>query len=142
MQLLPHAEHIVVLDEEGHITEKGSFDDLSSSGGYVSSLGLKKAAVKEIEAVVAEEEEIEKIEKKAVLEKLASIEPKAEPKKSRGRRNSDAMFSYIQSMGKVSFPIFCLFTFCNIGFRSAQRKFYRARPRLSPWHLVGLTGFT
>lgn len=41
-------------------------------------------------------------------------------KKSRGKRNSDALFSYIQSMGRVQFPIFCAFTFCNIGFRSAQ----------------------
>ncbi|KUJ12857.1 P-loop containing nucleoside triphosphate hydrolase protein [Mollisia scopiformis] len=123
VQLLPHAEHIVVLDEDGRITEKGSFDDLNSSDGFVSGLGLKKAAIQEIEAVVAEEEEIERTEKQIVLEKIAMIQelPKTDEKrKSRGKRNSSSLFSYIKSMGRVYFPIFAAFTVCNIGFRSAQ----------------------
>jgi ATP-binding cassette, subfamily C (CFTR/MRP), member 1 len=126
VQLLPHADHIVVLNEDGRISEKGSFDDLNSSDGYVSGLGLKKAALAEIEVLVAQEEETEKAEKETVLEKIAMIQALAksdEKKRSRGKRNSSALISYIQSMGKVYFPIFALFTVCNIGFRSAQRKF-------------------
>jgi hypothetical protein len=125
VQLLPHAEHIVVL-EDGRITEKGSFEDLNASDGFVKSLGLKAAAIKEIEAVVAEEEEQEKHEKEALLEKeelRQEVVPKSDTKtKSRGKRNGDAMLSYIRSMGKVQFPIFVAFTVLNIGFRSAQRK--------------------
>ncbi len=127
VQLLPHAEHIIVLDEEGRIAEKGSFDDLNSSNGYVNSLGIKAAALKEIEAVVAREQEDEMNEKEAMIEKieLSASEPKSdEKKKSRGKRNSDALFSYIRSMGNIYFPVFCAFTLCNIGFRSAQRKFH------------------
>jgi ATP-binding cassette subfamily C (CFTR/MRP) protein 1 len=125
VQLLPHADHIIVLNEDRRITEKGSFDDLNSSDGFISALGLKKVVVKEIEAVVVQEEENEKTEKQIVLENIAMIQamPKSDEKKrSRGRRNSRALFSYIRSMGKVYFPIFCAFTVCNIGFRSAQRK--------------------
>ena len=123
MQLLPHAEHIVVFDDNGHITEKGNFDDLNSADGYVNSLGLQRAAVKEIEAIVAEEVEHENIEKQAALEKVTLVKDSPDPSKpSRGKRNSDAIYSYIRTMGKLSFPAFCALTFCNVGFRSSQRK--------------------
>ncbi len=68
----------------------------------------------EIAAVVAQEEEEEKIEKEAVFEKTALSQPlpkSDQNKKSRGKRNSDALYSYIASMGKFNFPIFCAFTF-------------------------------
>ena len=125
VQLLPHADHIVVLDQNGHIAQIGSFDDLNSSDGYVSSLGLDKATVKEMEAIVVDEEEYEANEKEAALEKISmsrEVVETDEKKKSRGKRNSDALFSYIRSMGRLYFPIFGAFTVCNIGFRSAQRK--------------------
>ena len=75
---------------------------------------------------MAEEEETEQMEKEAVIEKivLGQLVPKLDDKiASRGRRNADSLFSYIKSMGQTQFPIFCAFAFCNIGFRSAQRKF-------------------
>ncbi|KAI9041611.1 putative ABC multidrug transporter [Aspergillus affinis] len=37
---IPYADHIVVLDLEGRITEQGSFKALDSAGGYVSSFAL------------------------------------------------------------------------------------------------------
>ncbi len=111
------------MNEDGRITQKGSFDDLNSLDGYVNALGLKKATVQEIEAILEDEAEHETLEKEAAREKTDLIqEASAEKKPSRGKRNSDALFSYIRSMGKVNFPIFCAFTVCNIGFRSAQRK--------------------
>ncbi len=126
VQLLPHADHIVVLDEDGRIAQRGSFNNLDSLDGYVGALGLKKATVKEIEAVLVEEEEHERLEKDVAVEKTVLVqEAKAEAeekKPSRGKRNSDALFSYVKSMGKFNFPIFCAFTVCNIGFRSAQRE--------------------
>ncbi len=131
VQLLPHAEHIVVLNEEGRVLEKGSFDHLNASGGYVEALGLKKSAVQEAAAVVEEEEEEERLEKEKVLVKITSQKAESgaaveKGGKSRGKRNADALFSYMKSMGNVYFPVFCIFTVCNIGFRSAQRKRHRA----------------
>jgi ATP-binding cassette, subfamily C (CFTR/MRP), member 1 len=106
------------------VIEKGSFDHLNSSDGYVSGLGLSKAAVQEAENAVEAEEEEEKLEKEAVLVKIASVQAQEKAKEgaSRGKRNADALFQYIKSMGKVNFPIFCIFTIFNIGFRSAQRE--------------------
>lgn len=40
---LPYADHIVVLNEKGKIAEQGSFKELNSAGGYVSSFGLQPA---------------------------------------------------------------------------------------------------
>ncbi|PGH17633.1 hypothetical protein AJ79_00994 [Helicocarpus griseus UAMH5409] len=40
---LPYADHIVVLDNRGKIIEQGSFDDLNTIEGYVSSFTLSSA---------------------------------------------------------------------------------------------------
>ncbi|KAI9368784.1 P-loop containing nucleoside triphosphate hydrolase protein [Aspergillus egyptiacus] len=37
---IPYADHIVVLDEEGRLTESGTFGDLAEGSGYVSSFSL------------------------------------------------------------------------------------------------------
>jgi len=125
VQLLPHAEQIVVLDESGRIAEKGRFDDLHTGDGYVGSLGLQRAPVAEIEtAGLADEVEYEKEEKEAALQEVASVRdavPADPPGPSRGKRNSDALYSYMRCMGKYSFMAFCALAFCNVGFRSSQR---------------------
>ena len=40
---LPFADHIVVLNEKGEITEQGSFKELNAAGGYVSGFELQQA---------------------------------------------------------------------------------------------------
>lgn len=40
---VPFADHIVVLDVDGKISEQGSFKELNSAGGYVSSFELQPA---------------------------------------------------------------------------------------------------
>ncbi|KAJ5562000.1 hypothetical protein N7535_003537 [Penicillium sp. DV-2018c] len=37
---LPYADHIIVLDSTGRISEQGSFGSLNKTGGYVASFGL------------------------------------------------------------------------------------------------------
>ncbi|MCJ1436745.1 hypothetical protein MMC27_006127 [Xylographa pallens] len=37
---LPFADHIVVLDEQGNVSEQGNFQQLNASGGYVSNFDL------------------------------------------------------------------------------------------------------
>ena len=39
---VPYSDHIVVLDEEGRLAEQGTFEKLSSSGGYVSGFDLSQ----------------------------------------------------------------------------------------------------
>ncbi len=143
MQLLPYADHIIVLNEDGRIAEKGSFDHLNSSEGFVGRLGLKKYSIEEAEKVEEEEMEQELLEKEAVMVKIASkeaLEAKNGPDagQSRGKRSADALFAYIRSMGNVAFPIFCAFTVCNVGFRSAQREFF---PIIPLWRTTDLSGF-
>ena len=108
------------------MAQKGNFENLNSADGYVSGLGLKKADMEKAAEADAESVENEMLEKEAVMAKVASIkatqsqETKEGP--SRGKRNADALVTYVKSMGNVSFAIFCAFTIGNIGFRSAQRK--------------------
>ncbi len=93
--------------------------------------------------MVAEERRDEKLEKEAALDKIAALSSrssssisssnratapggpdgkKGKPQtKSRGKRNSDALTSYVKSMGKWS-PVFICFALANVGFRSAQRE--------------------
>ncbi|KAL3480238.1 P-loop containing nucleoside triphosphate hydrolase protein [Aspergillus californicus] len=40
----PFADHIIVLDKHGFITEQGSFSALDSAGGYISGLSLHRPA--------------------------------------------------------------------------------------------------
>jgi ATP-binding cassette, subfamily C (CFTR/MRP), member 1 len=128
VQLLPHADHIIVLNEEGKVAQKGSFESLNSAEGYVAGLGLKAADMEKAAEADAESVEIEMEEKEAVIAKIASIKAQEAKKQeqegvSRGRRNKAALLTYIKSMGKIPFAVFAFFTLGNIGFRSAQRKF-------------------
>lgn len=142
VQLLPHADHIIVLDEGGRITERGSFDHLNSNEGFVAALGLKKSAMDAAAISDAMDAEIELKEKEAVIERIASA--KAMGRKppgaggppgmgppgmgppgddgSRGKRNADAMLTYLKSLGPKAFALYAFFTICNMGFRTAQRK--------------------
>ncbi|OAA65704.1 ABC transporter [Niveomyces insectorum RCEF 264] len=136
IQLLPFADHIVVLNEDGRIVQRGSFDHLNSSDGFVKELGLKKTSMDEAAAKDAELVELELKEKELVIERIASAKamgrgppmargpptgmgpPAGGP--SRGKRNADAMYSYLRSLGGVYFAFYAFFTVCNMGFRTAQ----------------------
>lgn len=41
MNLLPYANHIIALGDEGLIAEQGSFDELNARQGYVHSFSLQ-----------------------------------------------------------------------------------------------------
>lgn len=124
-----------MLDEGGRITERGSFDHLNSTEGFVAALGLKKSAMDAAAIRDALDVETELKEKEAVIERITSAKslgrkppgaggpPGAGPpdNSSRGKRNADAMFSYLKSLGGKAFALYAAFTVCNIGFRTAQR---------------------
>ncbi|KAK3682042.1 P-loop containing nucleoside triphosphate hydrolase protein [Podospora appendiculata] len=152
IQLLPHAEHIIVLSEEGRIIEKGNFDQLNSSeGGYVNGLGLKKSDIQQAAIVVAEEVEEEIIEKEALITKLQSImsqKGKSHDKEidsndvpSRGKRNADALIAYMMSLGHANFAIFCIFGLANVGFSTAQPLWLNIWTSADQLHPVHGTGY-
>ncbi|CAK7241645.1 MAG: hypothetical protein STHCBS139747_003111 [Sporothrix thermara] len=134
VQLLPYADNILVLGEDGRITERGSFDHLNSTDGLVAALGLKKAAMEAAVETDALDVETELREKEAALECIASA--KALDRKAtgllpntgtpgvkvvaRGKRNADAMFSYLRSLGGKASVLYVFFTLCTVGFRTAQ----------------------
>ena len=140
VQLLPYADNILVLGEDGRITERGSFDHLNSTDGLVAALGLKKAAMEAAVETDALDVETELREKEAALECIASA--KALDRKAtgllpntgtpgvkvvaRGKRNADAMFSYLRSLGGKASVLYVFFTLCTVGFRTAQRTFLLA----------------
>lgn len=106
IQLLPYADHIIVLTDDGHIREKGSFDGLNGTdGSHIRSLGLKKSAMDVAAAVDAEEAELETVEKEKLLAKIQSAKVLDEEQKgaSRGKRNADALVEYIKTMGNFYF---------------------------------------
>ncbi|KAK0615109.1 P-loop containing nucleoside triphosphate hydrolase protein, partial [Bombardia bombarda] len=131
IQLLPHADNIIVLGDNGEIVEKGTFDELNSAeGSYVSGLGLTKSAAIGNDLLV--DEDVDEAEKekneKFIFAKIESVKNKETAGKkndedlegpSRGKRNADALFAYIRSLGNLNFAMFCIFTVCNVGFRSA-----------------------
>ncbi|KAK0644149.1 ABC transporter [Cercophora newfieldiana] len=119
VQLLPHADHIVVLGEDGRIIEQGKFRDLK---GDVSRLGLKELS----QEVNLQEIEEELSNKKELLAKIASSKEAKNTEKAtdtedraRGRRNADALISYMRSMGTAKLITFGLLTLGSTGFRFA-----------------------
>jgi ATP-binding cassette, subfamily C (CFTR/MRP), member 1 len=121
VQLLPHADHIVVLGEEGRIIEQGKLKDLR---GDISRLGLKELS----EDVTIREVDKEVSAKKSLLTKAASLREEkttvevTEDEQSRGRRNSDALLSYMKSMGRFKLSVFGLLALGSTGFRFAGRR--------------------
>lgn len=122
VQLLPHADRIVVLGKDGRIIEQGKLKDLT---GDISRLGLEELS----EDIAVQEAEKEAFTKKSVLTKVASVkeektttEVTADNEQSRGRRNSSALLSYMKSMGNFKLSVFCLLALGSTGFRFAGRR--------------------
>lgn len=111
----------MVLNDEGRIIEQGKFKDLE---GEVGRLGLKELP----EEVFPEKADDEPLKKKDLLTKIASIKSQkkvsadVEGAQSRGRRNADALVSYLKSMGNTKLLAFCFLTVGSTGFRIAGRK--------------------
>lgn len=123
-QWLPFADQIIALDRDGRITEKGTYTELSSSGGYVSKLRAMQGA---------EDEEGEPGLKDVVTRKTPTTnETSALNKtaqeggtKERGAANTSALVFYIKSMGRGSFLLFISMVLFQMGCRIMQRKFHQ-----------------
>jgi len=83
--------------------------------------------------MVAEEARKEKEARQAVFAKVESIKREdknlaasPETKQTRGKRNADAMISYLLSMGNLNLVLFLFFAICSVGANIAGREFSSA----------------
>lgn len=110
---LPYADHIIALDAEGRICEQGNFDDLNSTGGYVSSFTLPPAdwLYKPDLNVAPSKGAISKIARKTqdVPENEQEFEAAA------NRRTGDTSI-YLYYVGSVGWPITIVFVVCISAF--------------------------
>ncbi|KAJ5135875.1 uncharacterized protein N7515_005153 [Penicillium bovifimosum] len=138
---LPYADHIIVLDTAGRISEQGSFGALNKTGGYVSSFGLgspdwdyKPKRFTESPSYSS----IDTVEK----EKLALLD---EPAHCDRGGDLGIYTYYINAIGWVPATIFMVamagFVFC-ISFPSIWLKWWAqsdtARPKQEIGHYLGI----
>jgi ATP-binding cassette subfamily C (CFTR/MRP) protein 1 len=128
---LPFADHIISLTNEGKVSEQGTFRELNSAGGYVSSFNLPPPewnyhpSIKSID-----------IEKQKVRA-LAPLAPPEETADDISRRNGDisVYLYYIKAVGWIPTLIFVVaisgFIFC-ISFPAIWVKFWAASNAIDP----------
>lgn len=111
---LPYADHIVVLDKKGKVAEQGTFEQLNSSGGYVSTFILPPASWDYLPEY-SNELDLTSYSKNPAQQQMTedSLEEDA------ARRTGDVTvyLYYIRSVGWSAAWIFIIsitiFTFCN-----------------------------
>ena len=129
---LPYADHIIALDENGCISEHGSFKDLSCSGGYVSSFNLPPPEwshhLKHAEPPI--------VEKQTAIAIAETIKPE-ETAEDISRRTGDTTvyLYYINAVGWIPTLIFVVsisaFVFC-ISFPTIWVKWWATANTLDP----------
>ena len=108
------------MDGDGHISEQGSYSELSASGGHISTLNLSPPDWKydpdEILPVMKIPEESINIEKYELTDAVADVEdaPKDDPSRRTG--DMSVYYYYIQAVGWLPALIFvigiCGFVVC------------------------------
>lgn len=122
-QWLPFADQIIALDKDGRITERGTYAELSLSGGYVSKLRVMQAA-EDGEGSSGIKSDVAKIITSTTSETLPLNETAQDEKaKKRGAANTSALIFYIKSMGRASFPLFISMVLFQSACRTMLRKF-------------------
>ncbi|KAJ0300193.1 hypothetical protein COL516b_008544 [Colletotrichum fioriniae] len=104
-QWLRSADNIISLGSDGTILETGLYEDLSKTGGYVSTLKVTQKSGKEESDSAEAESGAQSANKK---DKAAAI-PKPDDSsktKTRGAANTSSLLYYIKSMGITSFGLF------------------------------------
>ncbi|KAH8701351.1 P-loop containing nucleoside triphosphate hydrolase protein [Phaeosphaeriaceae sp. PMI808] len=134
---LPYADHIVVLDKKGKVAEQGTFEQLNSSGGYVSTFILPPPSWDYLPEY-SNELDLTSYSKNAAQQQMTedSLEEGA------ARRTGDVTvyLYYIRSVGWVATWIFIIsitiFTFCN-SFPHIWLKWWAVENTLHPNNRLG-----
>ncbi|GJC84262.1 ABC transporter atnG [Colletotrichum liriopes] len=104
-QWLRFADNIIALGSDGKISERGSYEELSKSGGYVSTLKVSQQGGDHGEEKPAEESPEETGKQKD--KNASSVAPDAtKTPNARGAANTSSLLYYVKSMGISSFALF------------------------------------
>lgn len=112
VNLLPSADHIIVLGQQGNIQEQGSFRELNTNNGYVQNLLVKQFKGKtEVAAPPL---------KHTLGKKQVAIEPTADKKRQLG--DMTVYWFYFQKIGTINTLLIFLFAFMFVGFTTFPSK--------------------
>ncbi|KAI8192002.1 ABC transporter [Colletotrichum sp. SAR 10_77] len=144
-QWLRFADQILSLSADGKISERGSYEELSKSDGYVSKLRVTALSDSDEDTPENSDEdtkddvEAPKKDKPVAGVKSNGVE---KLKASRGAANTSSLLYYIKSMGTSAFLLFATMVLFQMGCRTMQRlwvKFWVAAnedhsdPNLGMW---------
>ncbi|KAK1598438.1 ABC transporter [Colletotrichum navitas] len=119
-QLLPFADTIIALGSDGRVSERGSYEELSKSGGYVSTLQVSQQEG----GRQAEENGAGEVGDKPVSSSAAAAAAAPDASKTpnaRGAANTSALAYYIKSMGVSSFALFFVMVLLQTSCSTMQR---------------------
>ncbi|KAK2046745.1 ABC transporter [Colletotrichum somersetense] len=121
-QWLPFADTIIALGSDGRVSERGSYEELSKSGGYVSTLQVSQQGGGGGGGQQAGENGDSKPVSSTAASSAAAA-PDDAPKMSNTRRtaNTSALAYYIRSMGVSSFALFFAMVLFQTTCRTMQR---------------------
>ncbi|CAI0643469.1 unnamed protein product [Colletotrichum noveboracense] len=144
-QWLRFADQILSLSADGKISERGSFEELSKSGGYVSKLRVTRLSDSDEDTPENSDEEVkDDVEVPKKDKPVAGVKPQGteKVKASRGAANTSSLLYYIKSMGTSASLLFATMVLFQMGCRTMQRlwvKFWVASnedhsdPNLGMW---------
>ncbi|KAK2738351.1 ABC multidrug transporter [Colletotrichum kahawae] len=145
-QWLRFTDQILSLNADGKISERGSFEELSKSEGYVSKLRVTQLSDSDEDTPENSDEEAKddvKVPRKAKPVAAGVKTTGGEKlKTSRGAANTSSLLYYIKSMGGSAFLLFATMVLFQMGCRTMQRlwvKFWVAAnedhsdPNLGMW---------
>ncbi|KAH8805144.1 ABC multidrug transporter [Xylogone sp. PMI_703] len=109
---LPYADHIIVLNDEGKVSEQGTFSGLGNMGGYISKLNLPTPEWKVDPEIVPVEDASwgSIISKEECRISTTSVEAKDAMAKGSGRGKGDmsVYYYYISAVGWLPTVIFAI----------------------------------
>ncbi|WYZ43992.1 hypothetical protein EsH8_VII_000428 [Colletotrichum jinshuiense] len=119
-QWLRFADQIIALGSDGTISERGSYEELSKTGGYVSTLKVSQLADHADDAGAAGETPQENGKQNGNPAAAAKTKDAA-GSKARGAANTSSLVYYIRSMGTSAFFLFVAMVLLQMACRTMQR---------------------
>ncbi|WDK21642.1 ABC transporter [Colletotrichum graminicola] len=118
-QWLPSANTIIALGSDGRVSERGSYEELRKSGGYVGTLQVSQQGGRQ-----AKENGAGELDDKPVSSSAAAAAAAPDASKTPnapGAANTSALAYYIKSMGVSSFALFFVMVLLQTSCRTMQR---------------------
>ncbi|KAK1994906.1 P-loop containing nucleoside triphosphate hydrolase protein [Colletotrichum falcatum] len=118
-QWLPFADTIVALGSDGRVSERGTYDELSKSGGYVSTLRVSQQQQQQQQQQGGDETAGRRSDGNKPAPSPAGAGPGAP--KTPTAHTRGALAYYIKSMGWSSSALFFVMVLVQTAFRTMQR---------------------